>query len=47
MNISSGQVSILKDNKGYIRICKTDVIDGGKGLMAEGITLHLDGLSNL
>ena len=47
MNISDGQITIQKDGKGYIRKCQVDIIDGGKGLVADGLTLNLDGMSNL
>ncbi len=47
VNIIEGQVTIQKDGKGYIRKCPVDVIDNGNGVMAEGVTLNIDGLSNL
>lgn len=47
VNISEGQVTIQKEGKGYIRKCPIEVIDNGNGIMADGLTLDIDGLSNL
>lgn len=47
VNITDDQVTIQKDGKGYIRKCPVEIIDKGKGIMAEGVTLNIDGLSNL
>ena len=47
VNYSDGQVTIQKDGKGYIRKCPIEIIDDGKALMADGITINTDGLSNL
>lgn len=47
VNILGNQITILKDGKGYIRSSKVEILDSGNGLMADGVTLHLDGLSNL
>ena len=47
VNYSDVQVTIQKDGKGYIRKCPIEIIDDGKALMADGITINTDGLSNL
>jgi len=47
VNIDGDQVTIQKEGKGYIRKCPVEIIDNGKGIMAEGMTLNIDGLSNL
>ena len=40
-------MTIQKDAKGYIRNCSVEIIENGKGLISEGLTLVFDGLSNL
>lgn len=47
VNIHEEQVTIQKEGKGYIRKCSVEIIDNGKGMMAEGLTINIDGLSNL
>ena len=42
------KLTITKDNKGYIRNnTEIEPTDGGKGFIAEGLTINLEGLSNL
>ena len=36
-----------KEGKGYIRKSPVEIIDNGKAIMTEGLTIHTDGLSNL
>jgi hypothetical protein len=49
VNITDGQLTIQKDGKGYMRKSAIEIIDNGKGIMAEGLTITTDaeGLSNL
>lgn len=40
-------LTITKDSKGFIRRTDIQLMDNEKGFMAEGLTINLDGLSNL
>ena len=47
VNISGDQVTVQKEGKGYMRKCPVEIIDNGKAIVAEGVTINTDGLSNL
>jgi hypothetical protein len=47
VNISGDQVTVQKEGKGYIRKCPVEIIDNGKAIVSEGVTINTDGLSNL
>ena len=40
-------MTVQKEGKGYIRKCPVEIIDNGKAIVAEGVTINTDGLSNL
>ena len=47
ININGENITIQKDGKGFMRRSQIKVIENGRGMLAEGLTINLDSIWNL